>query len=166
MHPSSQRIAGWIFLSLGLLLALISIGSSAWSKTSCPSFKKSTGPWRECTKAFGRTQCGATKVPDESASLMQTTRAFSVLFIIFTVFALVLCIGSHGAKLSPNESSALHLTALVFGWLSFLSAIITVSSFASFKHKYMHQSSFGYAYGLFATNIFLSLVGAILLTVK
>ncbi len=161
MHPRDKTIISWVILGIGLVLSIIALSTSQWSRFGSSA---STGLFKTCVAGT----CASNDGTALSAKL-QTARAFGIMLTVSLLLAIVLCGLSHLDEAKPQTAKLLHGMAVFFAWWAVVSGVITLSSFAAHVKTtgvFVLRQSYGYGFALEIVATVLATVGAVLLTVR
>lgn len=186
MYVFPHRIIAWILLIVAMVLGVVAASTSMWHKEKLGSdvvgpvkgsLVLEVGPFRSCadadvsvgglknkTKVCKNTSTtlndALSKDSNRNAKL-KTVQAMTIVSIVSSGLAVLLCGLSHAGGNDGEAVRALHNTSVFFAWLAGVSGAVAVSVFVSIKHMSSHLK---WGYILMCVSTILSFIGAIMIT--
>lgn len=178
MHVFPHRVIAWVLLILAMVLAVVAASTSNWFKGNLTNemggmlksidgdlnINLSLGPFRSCVSTTSEVVlpgCVATGSSLKLSAKLQTVRAMTIISIISSALAVILCGVAHHRSNDGETFRGLHNAAVFFGWLAGVSGAVSVGVFASIQQV---SSGLKWGYILMCISTVLAFVGAIMIT--
>lgn len=186
MYVFPHRIVAWILLIVAMVLGVVSAATSMWNKQTLGkdqfgivkgSLSLKVGPFQSCATATGSVMglktsakdCKSTStVLSENLSKdsklnakLKTVQAMTIVSIISSGLAVLLCGLSHVKDHNGDTVRGLHNTSVFFAWLAGVSGAIAIGVFTAIKNMSSHLK---WGYVLMCVSTGLSFIGALMIT--